>query len=49
MSRPSAQSDEDGTVIASVLALPGCHTADNTEREALHLILILSHMSLREM
>ncbi|HXT34702.1 MAG TPA: type II toxin-antitoxin system HicB family antitoxin [Chloroflexota bacterium] len=30
--------DEDGAVIATVPALPGCHTAGDTESEALALI-----------
>jgi len=30
--------DEDGAVIATVPALPGCHTAGDTEAEALALI-----------
>ena len=30
--------DEDGAVIATVPALPGCHTAGGTETEALALI-----------
>jgi predicted RNase H-like HicB family nuclease len=30
--------DEDGAYIATVPALPGCHTAGDTEEEALELI-----------
>ncbi len=30
--------DEDGVVIATVPALPGCHTAGDTEEEALMLV-----------
>ena len=30
--------DEDGVVIATVPALPGCHTAGDTESEALALV-----------
>ena len=30
--------DEDGVFIATVPALPGCHTAGDTEEEALELI-----------
>ncbi|MGH2386906.1 MAG: type II toxin-antitoxin system HicB family antitoxin [Chloroflexota bacterium] len=30
--------DEDGAVIATVPALPGCHSAGDTEAEALTLI-----------
>ena len=30
--------DEDGAFIATVPALPGCHTAGDTEEEALELI-----------
>jgi predicted RNase H-like HicB family nuclease len=30
--------DEDGMVIATVPALPGCHTAGESEEEALALI-----------
>ena len=30
--------DEDGVVIATVPALPGCHTAGDSEEEALALI-----------
>jgi predicted RNase H-like HicB family nuclease len=42
--------DEDGVVIATVPALPGCHTAGDTEREALHLIqdAIKLHVAARQ-
>jgi predicted RNase H-like HicB family nuclease len=32
------QRDEDGVVIAAVPAPPGCHTAGDTEAEALELV-----------
>jgi predicted RNase H-like HicB family nuclease len=33
-----SERDEDGVFIATVPALPGCHTAGDTEEEALELI-----------